>query len=62
MRILVVDDEIDVRDLFSQRFRREVKRGDLIIDFAHSGEDAMKLSFKPNGPIILIYPISTCLV
>ena len=50
MRILVVDDEVDVRDLFSQRFRREVKRGELIIDFAHSGEDAMKLLVKAEGP------------
>ena len=50
MRILVVDDEVDVRDLFSQRFRREVKRGELIIDFAHSGEDAMKLLVKAGGP------------
>ena len=50
MRILVVDDEEDVRDLFSQRFRREVKRGELIIDFAHSGEDALKLLAQEKRP------------
>ena len=50
MRILVVDDEVDVRDLFSQRFRREVKRGELIIDFAHSGEEAMGLLVQVERP------------
>ena len=50
MRILVVDDEQDVRDLFSQRFRREVKRGELMIDFAHSGEDALELLAQEKRP------------
>ena len=50
MRILVVDDEEDVRDLFSQRFRKEVKRGELMIDFAHSGEDALNLLGQEERP------------
>ena len=40
--ILVVDDEPDVADLFRQRFRREVRRGDYVMHFATSGEQALK--------------------
>jgi CheY-like chemotaxis protein len=39
--ILVVDDELDVADLFRQRFRREVRDGAYVMHFAHSGEDAL---------------------
>jgi len=41
LRVLVVDDETDVPFLFSQKFRREVRRGDLDFTFAASGEDAL---------------------
>ena len=37
MQILVVDDETDVRDLFLQRFRREIRSGELSFNFAFSG-------------------------
>jgi CheY-like chemotaxis protein len=39
--ILVVDDEVDVADLFRQQFRREVRGGQYAIHFAVSGEDAL---------------------
>lgn len=39
--ILVVDDEPDVVDLFKRRFRRELKRGDYLMSFAASGEEAL---------------------
>ncbi|MDJ0944978.1 MAG: response regulator [Kiloniellales bacterium] len=39
--ILVVDDEPDVVDLFKRRFRRELRRGDYVMHFAESGEDAL---------------------
>ena len=39
--IMIVDDEPDVVDLFKRRFRRELKRGDYVMHFAESGEDAM---------------------
>ncbi|MFN8165139.1 MAG: response regulator [Bacteroidia bacterium] len=42
MKILVVDDETDVELLFSQRFRKEIKSGEVTINFAFSGEDALK--------------------
>jgi CheY-like chemotaxis protein len=41
MKILVVDDEKDVRPLFEQRFRREIKKGEIDFAFAYSGEAAI---------------------
>jgi CheY-like chemotaxis protein len=35
--ILIVDDEPDIADLFRQRFRREVRQGQ-VLHFADSGE------------------------
>lgn len=41
MKILVVDDEQDIKTLFEQRFRREIKSGQVEFIFAFSGEDAL---------------------
>ncbi len=41
MKILVVDDEQDVKTLFEQRFRKEIKSGQVEFVFAYSGEDAL---------------------
>ena len=41
MKILVVDDEKDVQVLFEQRFRREIKSGEMNFVFAFSGEEAL---------------------
>jgi CheY-like chemotaxis protein len=41
MKILVVDDEKDVQILFEQRFRKEIKIGEMKFIFAFSGEDAL---------------------
>ncbi len=43
MKLLVVDDELDVKDMFLQRFRKEIKAGKLSLVFAHSGEEAIEL-------------------
>ncbi|HRG09405.1 MAG TPA: response regulator [Cyclobacteriaceae bacterium] len=43
MKILVVDDEQDVKTLFEQRFRKEIKDGRVEFAFAYSGEDALQL-------------------
>jgi hypothetical protein len=37
-----VDDEPDVVDPFRQHFRREVRRGDYVMHFAASGEEALE--------------------
>lgn len=42
INILVVDDEIPIRTLFSQRFRHELSRGEITLDFAQSGEEALE--------------------
>jgi CheY-like chemotaxis protein len=41
MKILVVDDETDVRSLFEQRFRREIRSHEIDFVFAFSGEEAL---------------------
>lgn len=41
MKILVVDDEPDVKILFEQRFRKEIKSGFVEFVFAFSGEEAL---------------------
>ncbi|MBN8652763.1 MAG: response regulator [Cytophagales bacterium] len=43
MKILVVDDEQDVKTLFEQRFRKEIRDGKVEFAFAYSGEDALQL-------------------
>ena len=55
MKILVVDDEIDVKDLFEQRFRREIKNGEFQLAFAHSGEEALGYltEYISDGMLIL---------
>jgi DNA-binding NtrC family response regulator len=42
VRVLVVDDEPDVEELFRQQFRREVREGQYLLDFALSGESALR--------------------
>ena len=41
MKILVVDDEQDVKTLFEQRFRKEIRSGEMSFAFAFSGEEAI---------------------
>ena len=41
MKILVVDDERDVQVLFEQRFRKEMRSGEMQFAFAFSGEEAL---------------------
>ncbi|MEP6617431.1 MAG: response regulator [Ginsengibacter sp.] len=41
MKILVVDDEKDIKTLFEQRFRKEIKGGDMDFVFAYSGDEAL---------------------
>lgn len=57
MIVLVVDDELDVEDLFKQRFRREIKAGVLSCRFAHSGEEALAF-LQNNGPTELVLILS----
>jgi two-component system chemotaxis response regulator CheY len=54
MKILVVDDEQDVKTLFEQRFRREIKGGLVEFVFAFSGEEALVQLNKWEHEAILI--------
>jgi CheY-like chemotaxis protein len=55
VRVLVVDDEPDVEMLFRQQFRREVRQGLYVLDFALSGVAALhKLEGSEGEEIILL--------
>ncbi|MCY7349779.1 MAG: response regulator [Cytophagaceae bacterium] len=54
MKILVVDDEADVQLLFEQRFRREIREGELAFAFSHSGEEALGYLKDHFSEIVLI--------
>jgi DNA-binding NtrC family response regulator len=55
VRVLVVDDEPDVEMLFRQQFRREVRQGLYMLDFALSGRAALdKLEGSEGEEIILL--------
>jgi CheY-like chemotaxis protein len=54
MKILVVDDERDVKILFEQRFRKEIRKGDLSFVFAFSGEEAIETLERLNQEAVLI--------
>ena len=54
MKILVVDDEVDVQPLFTQRFRKEIKNGEIVFTFALSGEEAMSYLEENHSEVILI--------
>jgi CheY-like chemotaxis protein len=55
MKIMVVDDEMDVESLFLQKFRKEVRKGDIEFEFAFSGEDALeKWKKEGSSKVVLI--------
>jgi CheY-like chemotaxis protein len=54
MKILVVDDEQDMENLFLQRFRREIKDGTVDFAFANSGEQALEYMSQNKHEAVLI--------
>ncbi len=54
MKILVVDDETDVKTLFEQRFRKEIKNGEILFAFANSGEEALEYMKTHDHEAVLI--------
>jgi two-component system, chemotaxis family, chemotaxis protein CheY len=54
MKILVVDDEPDIKLLFEQRFRREIKSHEMDFIFAFSGEEALQILKRNNQKVLLI--------
>lgn len=53
MKILIVDDEQDVETLFRQKFRKEIRRGELELVFAFSGEEALDLLGQSDPPSVM---------
>ena len=58
IRILVVDDEIDLEQLMLQKMRREVRRGRYEFEFAHNGAEALEFLRKDNGFDIVLSDIN----
>jgi two-component system, chemotaxis family, chemotaxis protein CheY len=59
MKILVVDDEQDVKALFLQRFRREIKDGLFDFSFSYSGEEALVfLKGREHEAILILSDIN----
>ena len=54
MNILVVDDERDIQPLFEQRFRREIRNGEIKLTFAFSGEEALERLTEYDQEAVLI--------
>jgi two-component system chemotaxis response regulator CheY len=54
MKVLVVDDEKDVQILFEQRFRKEIRSGEMDLLFAFSGEEALSFMKDHKHEAVLI--------
>ena len=54
MKILVVDDEQDVKTLFEQRFRKEIRSKTVDFAFDFSGKEALEYIEKLDHEAILI--------
>ncbi len=53
MKFLVVDDEQDVEMLFRQKFRKEIRSGDVHLEFAFSGKQALELLNSTEPPDVV---------
>ena len=59
MKILVVDDEHDVKILFEQRFRKEIRENIVNFVFAYSGEEALSyLSLHKHEAVLILSDIN----
>jgi len=59
MKILVVDDEQDIKQLFEQRFRKEIKSGEFTFVFTFSAPDAIKyLNQVPHEVVLILSDIN----
>lgn len=52
--VLVVDDELDVPDLFRQQFRRELRSGRFTMQFAGSAMEALERITETDERLILV--------
>ncbi len=55
IKILIVDDEKSVQRLYLQRFRKEIRAGEVELSFAFSGEEALTfLADRDAGDLTLV--------
>lgn len=54
MKVMVVDDEQDVKPLFEQRFRREIRAREVEFIFAFSAEDALEILKQSNAADVML--------
>ena len=52
--ILVVDDEPDVEHLFRQQFRREIRSGRFVMEFAASAPEALERAKTIADPMLIL--------
>jgi CheY-like chemotaxis protein len=52
--ILVVDDETDVENLFRQQFRRDIRSGRFIMEFATSALEALERAKAIADPMLIL--------
>jgi CheY-like chemotaxis protein len=53
MKFLVVDDERDVEFLFRQKLRKEVRSGEIELEFAFSGNEALEFLRSHQPPEVM---------
>jgi YesN/AraC family two-component response regulator len=53
MKFLIVDDEKDVEMLFRQKFRKELKTGQITFEFAFSGSEALEYLRSKKPPEVM---------
>ena len=58
MKILAVDDERDVQTLFEQRFRKEIKNGEVEFVFANSGNEAIDYLNHNHEDVLVLSDIN----
>jgi len=58
IKILVVDDEVDLEALVLQKFRRRIRRKELVFDFAHNGQEAIDKLDEDNDISMVISDIN----
>jgi CheY-like chemotaxis protein len=58
MKVMVVDDEADVRTLFEQRFRKEVRGGLIEFYFALSAQEALAFLATHQEDVLILSDIN----
>ena len=53
MKFLAVDDEKDVEILFRQKLRKEIRSGEIEIEFAFSAQEALNILHSQNPPDVV---------